>query len=312
MADFVMLSAKAVCDIVERDVWKGKNAESAYFWGAMGERVTESMVQEWIRRVGGPETSQGKTILKYKDKWMGKYAWDCSGIYRWLTKKHITPYQSGGATTMFGKAMRSTGRIASMPDTRGIWVFRAKKLADGSYSDTQMAHVGLYMGDGTVIHAKGTAYGVIREKLSAATWTHWGAAARMIYEIEIDGGMHLPPTEEEGGKDMIFQAKVKTTATGGKLNVRSGPGSNNKKIGELKDGTVVNVIAVDASGGWYEINSVDGKSRSWVSASFAIKIATSEPAPPANVGTGVFIPAASSAAAKTIADALKQVVVTAT
>ncbi len=39
----------------------------------------------------------------------------------------------------------------------------------------QMHHVGVYMGDGTVVHTKGRAGGVVREPLSAAGWNRFGS-----------------------------------------------------------------------------------------------------------------------------------------
>ena len=38
----------------------------------------------------------------------------------------------------------------------------------------QMYHVGIYMGDGTVVHAKGRDDGVVRENISKAGWNRFG------------------------------------------------------------------------------------------------------------------------------------------
>ena len=41
-------------------------------------------------------------------------------------------------------------------------------------------HVGLYIGEDTVIEAKGTAYGVVKSKIGSG-WTHWGELKGVDY-----------------------------------------------------------------------------------------------------------------------------------
>ena len=41
-------------------------------------------------------------------------------------------------------------------------------------------HVGLYIGEGVVIEAKGTAYGVVKSKIGSG-WTHWGELKGVDY-----------------------------------------------------------------------------------------------------------------------------------
>lgn len=52
------------------------------------------------------------------------------------------------------------GKINTIPDVPGILVF-----FDG--------HVGVYIGNGYVIEARGFKYGVVKTKLSARPWKHW-------------------------------------------------------------------------------------------------------------------------------------------
>ena len=47
-----------------------------------------------------------------------------------------------------------------MPETPGLAVWRS-------------GHIGVYVGDGEVIEAMGTAYGVVRTKLAERSWTAW-------------------------------------------------------------------------------------------------------------------------------------------
>ena len=52
------------------------------------------------------------------------------------------------------------GKITTIPDVPGIAVF-----SDG--------HVGVYIGNGEVIEARGFAYGVVKTKLKSRPWVHW-------------------------------------------------------------------------------------------------------------------------------------------
>ena len=281
-----LVSAAEFSAWLESTIWGGKNATRGYIWGAMGEKCTPAMRTEWARRA----PSQAATINGTGAKWDGKKCDDCSGIRRDATRNYWKPYESGGATTMFNKYMVAVGRIDTLPQTRVVLVFRAKKLANGTYSDTEMAHVGYYMGDGTVIHAKGTAHGVVREKLSAGTWTHWGADKMIAYEINIPGGNQIAPPEEQGGTEMLYKGRV---ISSGALNVRKGPSTTYAKLGTVKNGDIVEILAVDAKTGWYKLRSADGKLEGWASNNFVEKIAGTEPAPPpAGLGKGVYVPQA--------------------
>jgi len=52
------------------------------------------------------------------------------------------------------------GTIDTMPEIPGIAVWH-----DG--------HIGVYIGNGEVIEAMGTQYGVVKTQLAGRGWTHW-------------------------------------------------------------------------------------------------------------------------------------------
>lgn len=64
-----------------------------------------------------------------------------------------------GANQMYYSASVS-GTIDTMPDIPGLAVWH-----DG--------HIGVYIGDGYVIEAMGTKYGVVKTELEGRGWTHW-------------------------------------------------------------------------------------------------------------------------------------------
>ncbi|MDO4731684.1 MAG: peptidoglycan-binding protein, partial [Clostridia bacterium] len=79
---------------------------------------------------------------------------DCSGL--------IYSYVGGGARTseaMIGASPR-TGSISSIPEIPGL----------GLYSP---GHVGVYVGGGMAVDARGTGYGVCYDPVSYMNWTQW-------------------------------------------------------------------------------------------------------------------------------------------
>ena len=64
-----------------------------------------------------------------------------------------------GADAMYYNA-QVKGTLDTMPETPGLAVWRS-------------GHIGVYVGDGEVIEAMGTAYGVVRTQLAERSWTAW-------------------------------------------------------------------------------------------------------------------------------------------
>ena len=85
------------------------------------------------------------------------YAYDCSGLgMYWLQNvKHIFKYD------MSANGMKGKCEIADAPK-RGYWVFRI--------SNGKATHIGYMISDTEVVHAKGRAYGVVKEKYRSTYW----------------------------------------------------------------------------------------------------------------------------------------------
>ena len=64
-----------------------------------------------------------------------------------------------GADSMYYNATEK-GTINTIPEIPGLAVWFA-------------GHIGIYIGDGLVIEAKGTKYGVVETNLTDGRWTHW-------------------------------------------------------------------------------------------------------------------------------------------
>ena len=136
-----------------------------YVWGMFGDVLTE----EWLSfKIDQYPEDVGKQEKLIREKWMGRRTTDCVGLikaYGWFdpTTGEIL-YNSGkmpdcSTETMFDAA-EETGTVDTIPELPGIIVYRE-------------GHVGIYIGGGFVIEAKGTEYGVVKTKLSESDFTHW-------------------------------------------------------------------------------------------------------------------------------------------
>ena len=108
----------------------------------------------------------------------------------------------------------------------------------------------------TIISKSGDWYEI--EFNGGTGWVH----ADYIQIIENTGSVPETPSTPESS----LGQKVVVTASS--LNVRSGPGTENSKIGTLSSGAVVEIL--EEKNGWYRISYEDGYG--WISAEYTMKI----------------------------------------
>ena len=136
-----------------------------YVMGTNGKKLTKSMYNDLVKR----NPSKWFTLARRLKvtQWIGKQTTDCHGIIEWFVRE-----QSGAAydTTANGAFLAATekGDIKTIPELLGVCV-----RFDG--------HVGVYIGGGYVVEARGFDYGTCLTKLSARPWTHWYKHPRIKY-----------------------------------------------------------------------------------------------------------------------------------
>lgn len=135
-----------------------------YVWGAQGQRMTPAL----IKKLENSDANYKRALAQYEKHVKAGatlVAYDCSGL--------IVAHLLGAG--LIKSDMSANGLyhnacvdIAKAALTAGDLTFKKEAAT------SRMHHVGVYMGDGTVIHAKGRDYGVIRNKLSAESWNRFG------------------------------------------------------------------------------------------------------------------------------------------
>ena len=215
-------------------VWIPLNEGWGYIYGTWGSLWTEEKQKNATR----------EQTIKYGARWIGHMVTDCSGLVRWAMKQlgedvvHHATYQYTDGCAPKGKLIdgrRSDGN----PLLPGSLVF-----IQGN--EEKIHHVGVYVGEGIVIEAKGTQSGVVSSDLSR--WDHWGELKNVNYLNAAEMEPHVP---EQSRGDVLYKATVTNPRTW--LNVRSGPSTSYQVQFQVQKGTVVDVLA--ESNGWDQIRS---------------------------------------------------------
>lgn len=142
-----------------------------YWYGTFGNKATQSLLTSKTKQYPTHYTSD--RTAKYKSQ-IGQRVHDCVGLikgYLWSESATATPkYNASQDVSANGMLSRckEKGNISTIPEIPGVLVFMP-------------GHVGVYIGNGRVIEARGFAYGVVETKLSARTWTSWGKCPWIIY-----------------------------------------------------------------------------------------------------------------------------------
>lgn len=139
-----------------------------YVWGGQGETdITEA----WIKRRETSETNAARAIALWKKRVAERRsyiaAFDCSGlIVRFLLDKGLLK-SDASSRGLFAMCTEFKGREDLVP---GDFVFR--------HNGTQIHHVGVYIGDGRVIEAKGRDEGVVERGIEASGKGYWNRYGR--------------------------------------------------------------------------------------------------------------------------------------
>lgn len=146
-----------------------------YWWGTFGNTATKELLAYKRSQYPNQYVASDFTMQ------FGQRVHDCVGLikgYRWSDSPLAEPkYNASQDVSVSGlwKQCSKTGTISTMPETPGTCVFMAT-----------MGHVGVYIGNGKVVEARGHAYGVQETSLAERDWALWGQPNWLVYDEVVD------------------------------------------------------------------------------------------------------------------------------
>lgn len=190
------------------DIYTG--GKHVYWYGTYCNPCSASLLKGKTKQYPTHYTDKRKATYEKHIK-QGKTCTDCVGLikgYYWELKGAIKYKRDGlpdkGANGMYSAA-EIKGTIANgLPEIPGILVWTKDK-----------GHVGVYVGGGYVVEARGFSYGVQRNALKDRTFVHWGLCPYVEYTadeealaIETAGSKAAGNTAQEAQKPVNVTVKV--------------------------------------------------------------------------------------------------------
>lgn len=146
-----------------------------YWFGCFGQKASTSLL-----------TSKRKQYPSYYEdadfalqSKAGQKVHDCGGVIKGALMspnadpnaivKYNAKYDVDSDTMLI--QCSESGSIGSIPEIEGVLVFKK-------------GHVGVYIGGGKVVEARGHSYGVIESNLGDMPWTNWGKHKDIEYIVE--------------------------------------------------------------------------------------------------------------------------------
>ena len=222
--NIVMVKVKDFIDKVLTPLVQGWG----YIYGTKGKMWTRED-QAKLNQTTDSNRAKSRT---YGSKWIGRMVTDCAGLINWaMAQFGITVAHH--ATYLYTDYCDAKGRYTGAETLKpGTLVFKK-----GSHD--KIHHVGVYIGDNTVVEAKGAEFGVVTSALTDG-WDYWGELKAVDY-------FNNETTEVQG-----YMQTALVNNPNSNLNMRRGPGSTYSIIAKIPKGSTVEVIDTSIAG-WYQI-----------------------------------------------------------
>jgi len=163
-----------------------------YWYGTFGQAPTLELLEQKRKQYPAYYTKARVANCKNQAGKPGARVFDCAGLVKsyWMMDsptakpKYLAQYDKSAA--MLKAECGQTCKIAALPEEPGLLVFIGG------------THVGIYIGNGRVIEARGFSHGVVETKLKDRAWDTWGRlqwleeAALETNTCPITGQMFFP------------------------------------------------------------------------------------------------------------------------
>ncbi len=164
-----------------------------YIWGTAGVLWTAAK-QENLEKTTDADREQSR---KYGAKWIGHKVADCSGLFSWAFKA-LGGTMYHGSNTMWNSWCQAKGELKDGKRTDGKPLLPGTAVFTYNKTTGKRGHVGLYIGGGWVIEARGARYGVVKTKLTDRPWVEWGELKGVSYDGKAEDQQPDPEQKDEG------------------------------------------------------------------------------------------------------------------
>lgn len=154
-----------------------------YIWGTAGIEWTQAKQNAATRDM----------TVKYGQRWVGHMVADCSGLFSWAFKQ-LGGYMYHGSNTMYNSYCTAKGKLSGGKRSDGKTLLPGTAVFTGT--EDNHGHVGLFIGNGVIIEAKGTVKGCVKSKVTESRWTYWGELKGVDYGSSPSPSPSPTPTEK--------------------------------------------------------------------------------------------------------------------
>jgi len=182
-----------------------------YLYGASGKVCSPTLRS--IAKDLYPEYSD--VISNFAYRWDGIEVFDCIGLFKAFLQDSEGEFPADWRTNVTGAVSRwmtTPEPIGTMPREPGILLLQQNTRNAG------FMHVGIYVGDGLCVHARGHRYGVVLDRMPQL-WTHWARPVWLAYDLSEEPFVSWPPYMGVGERVLV------DTTTGNMLNLYRRPSS---------------------------------------------------------------------------------------
>ncbi len=211
---------------------------NVYVWGAQGET---NISEEWIKRRETSEINAQRAVKLWKKRVAeGKTplaAFDCSGLIVYFLMSNGLLKSDTSSRGLYELCKKLVGRNELLP---GDFVFR--------HNGTRIHHVGVYIGDGQVIEAKGRDEGVVLRGIDESGkgyWNRYGRFEPLFEEDDKKTAAAFPADYVYGGATYVYLRKKPDSLDSYNI------------IGQVNKGERILVLSIEE--GWADaVKTVEG------------------------------------------------------
>lgn len=161
--------------------WCKSKVGLGYVYGAIGQTCTLALLKQLEKQYGaamgnGYYQLNGDYTKGRCGKWWGKWVADCSGLIKAGRKALDGTWKDVSAQGTYDQCTKR-GTIKDMSLIPGCTVYMY------STEKKRMGHVGIYIGAGLVVEARGADPGIVTTKLYERVWSYWGLLDWLDYDL---------------------------------------------------------------------------------------------------------------------------------